>query len=246
VEETHPKRRRREEGTAGPEQVAIPPVGPASTGRGISLAGTLAVLRDALFLRYCLVTLLLFTVMGQLMATFSVYAVDWAGRTKVELGAIYTLNGVMVVLLQFPVTRILAPLRMTSALIAGCLLYSIGYGMMGWGSSFALLLAGMFVVTAGEITCSPASMNLVANFSPEDQRGRYMGVYGIFNSFGWSVGPLVGGVLLDLAGGRPKLLWSAIASLTVLAAIGYADLRRRIDPALDQSPEAATARPAIA
>jgi len=240
VEETHPRRRRGREDAAGPERVAIPPVGPVGTGRGLSLTGTLAVLRDALFLRYCLVTLILFTVMGQLMATFSVYAVDWAGRTKVELGAIYTLNGVMVVLLQFPVTRILAPLRMTSALIVGCLLYSIGYGMMGWGSSFALLLAGMFVVTAGEITCSPASMNLVANFSPEDQRGRYMGVYGIFNSFGWSVGPLVGGVLLDLATGRPKLLWSAIASLTVLAAIGYADLRRRIDPALDQSPEAET------
>jgi len=241
VEETHPKRRRRVEEAAGPEGVAIPPVGPVPPGRGISMEGTLLVLRDALFLRYCVVTLLLFTVMGQLMATFSVYAVDWAGRTKVELGAIYTLNGIMVVLLQFPVTRILTPLRMTSALIVGCLLYSVGYGMMGWGSSFALLLAGMFVVTAGEITCSPASMNLVANFSPENLRGRYMGVYGIFNSFGWSIGPLVGGVLLDLAGGRPKLLWGAIASLTVLAAIGYADLRRRIDPALDQSPEAATA-----
>ncbi|MGE5177530.1 MAG: MDR family MFS transporter [Bacteroidota bacterium] len=245
VEETHPLRRRRPE-TAGPERSPIPPVGPVAPGRGISIAGTLAILRDTLFLRYCLVTLLLFTVMGQLMATFSVYAVDWAGRSKVELGAIYTLNGLMVVLLQFPAVRILAPLRMTSALIVGCLMYSVGYGIMGWGSSLALLLIGMFTVTLGEITCSPASMNLVANFSPEDQRGRYMGVYGIFNSFGWSIGPLVGGVLLDLAVGRPKVLWSAIASLTVLAAIGYADLRRRIDPVLDQSPEAETARAAIA
>jgi MFS family permease len=240
VEETHPSRRRRSEDGVGPERVSIPPVGPVTPGRGISIEGTLRVLRDSLFLRYCLVTLVLFTVMGQLMATFSVYAVEWAGRTKVELGAIYTLNGIMVVLLQFPVTKMLAPLRMTTALIVGCLLYSVGYGMMGWGSSFALLLVGMFVVTAGEITCSPASMNLVANFSPENLRGRYMGVYGIFNSFGWSVGPLVGGVLLDLATGKPQILWGAIASLTVIAAIGYADLRRRIDPALDQSPEAVT------
>lgn len=248
VEETHPSRQRRRDRDAT-ERVAVPPVGPVAAERGLSsfsIAGTLAVLRDTLFLRYCLVTLLLFTVMGQLMATFSVYAVDWAHRSKVELGTIYSLNGIMVVILQFPATRLLAPFRMTSALIVGCLLYSIGYGMMGWGSSFALLLAAMFVVTLGEITSSPASMNLVANFSPENLRGRYMGVYGIFNSFGWSIGPLVGGVLLDLATGRPKLLWSAIASLTVLAAFGYADLRRRIDPALDQSPEAATARPAVA
>jgi MFS family permease len=89
-------------------------------------------------------------------------------------------------------------------------------------------------------------MNLVANFSPENLRGRYMGVFGIFNSFGWSIGPLVGGVLLDLAAGRPRLLWGVIASLTVLAAIGFADLRRRLDPALDQSPESEAKRPALA
>lgn len=245
VEETHPSRRRRRLGE-DPEATPIAPVGPVAPGRGISIAGTLEVLRDTLFLRYCVVTLLLFTVMGQLMATFSVYAVDWAGRTKVELGAIYTLNGIMVVFLQFPATRLLAPLRMTSALIVGSLLYSVGYGMMGWGSSFALLFAGMFVVTLGEIASTPASMNLVANFSPEDKRGRYMGVYGIFNSFGWSIGPLVGGILLDLAVGKPQLLWGAIASLTLVAAAGYADLRRRMDPALDQSPESATTRPAVA
>jgi MFS family permease len=191
------------------------------------------------------VTLLLFTVMGQMMSTFSVYTVEWAGRTKVELGTIYALNGLMVVLLQFPAVRVLAPWRMTTALIVGSLLYSVGYGMMGWGSGFVLLLCGMFVVTLGEIFTSPPSMNLVANFSPENLRGRYMGVFGIFNSFGWSIGPLVGGVLMDLAAGRPRLLWGAIASLTVLAALGYADLRRRLDPALDQNPEADAPRPAI-
>ena len=245
VKETLPARRR-PRAAEGVDPVDVPAVGPVSPGRGISIEGTVAVLRDSFFLRYCLITLLLFTVMGQLMSTFSVYAVEWAGRAKVELGAMYALNGLMVVFLQFPAVRLLAPLRMTTALIVGCLLYSIGYGMMGWGFSMALLTAGMFVVTLGEITCSPASMNLVANFSPEELRGRYMGVYGIFNSFGWSIGPLVGGVLLDLAVGRPVLLWSAIASLTFFAALGYLDLRRRIDPSLDRSPESATTRVAVA
>jgi MFS family permease len=244
VEETLPHRA----ASAANDTVAVtvPAVGPVLPERGFSIAGTMTVLRDRFFLRYCLITLLLFTVMGQLMSTFSVYAVEWAGRTKVQLGALYALNGLMVVLLQFPAVRLFAGMRMTTALIVGCLLYSLGYGMMGWGSAFALLFAGMFVVTLGEIVSMPPSMNLVANFSPEDLRGRYMGVFGIFNSFGWSIGPLVGGVLLDLAAGRPILLWGAIASLTVFAALGFADLRRRIDPALDANPEAPAARPAIA
>ena len=130
--------------------------------------------------------------------------------------------------------------RLTTAMVAGSLLYVLGYWMMGLGSSFALLAAAMFVVTSGEIVASPASMNLVANFSSDDARGRYMGVYGLFNSFGWSVGPLVGGVLLDVAKGQPLLLWGPIAGLMLLAAIGYWDLRRRIDPATDQNKEGAT------
>jgi MFS family permease len=245
VEETLPSMQR-SSAPDGTVPAAVPPVGPVPPGRGLSLEGTITVLRDPIFLHYCLVTLLLFTAMGQLMSTFSVYTVEWAKRTKVELGTIYALNGLMVVFLQFPAVRMLASLRMTTALIVGSLLYSVGYGMMGWGSDYLLLFAGMFVVTLGEIVTTPPSMNLVANFSPENLRGRYMGVFGIFNSFGWSIGPLVGGVLLDLAVGRPRLLWGVIASLTVFAALGFADLRRRLDPALDRSPESEARRPALA
>lgn len=196
--------------------------------------------RDRMFLRYCLTTLLLFTVMGQLISTLSVYVVDWAGRSKAELGYLYSLNGLLVVLVQFPAARILLPFRMTTALIVGSLLYAAGYAMMGLGSGFLLLAAAMFVVTIGEITSTPASMNLVARFSTEEFRGRYMGAFGLASSFGWSVGPLVGGVLLDLAKGRALLLWTLIASITVLGAIGFWDLRRRLDRAMDQNREATT------
>ena len=194
-------------------------------------------LRNGPFVRYCVVSLLLFTVMSQLISTLSVYAVQWAGITKLELGALYTLNGLMVVFLQFPVVRALAPYRMTTALIVGSILYAVGYAMMGFGHAMPLLAAAMFVVTAGEIVTTPASMNLVANFSTVKLRGRYMGVYGLFNSFGWSIGPLIGGVLLDLAARRSMLLWTPIASLTLVAAVGFWDLRRRIDRAMDRNYE---------
>ena len=122
---------------------------------------------------------------------------------------------------------------MTTALVAGSILYALGYAMMGLGRGLPLLSVAMFVVTTGEIVTTPASMNLVANFSTVSLRGRYMGVYGLFNSFGWSIGPLIGGVLLDLASGRSMLLWTPIGCLALVAAAGYWDLRRRIDRAMD-------------
>ena len=238
VEETSPRHRRRAQGEPAPIE-EIPAVGPTLPGRGFELSSIGDTLRDRVFLRYCLITLIFFTVMAQLMSTLSVYVVEWAHQSQVELGILYTLNGLMVVFLQFPVVRILTRFRLTTAMVVGSLLYVAGYAMMGMGSSFALLAAAMFVVTSGEIVASPASMNLVANFSSDQVRGRYMGVYGLFNSFGWSIGPLVGGVLLDVAGGRPFLLWGPIAGLMLLAALGYWDLRRRIDPATDENREGA-------
>ncbi len=179
-----------------------------------------------------------------LFPTLSVYAVEYAGISKVELGILYSLNGLMVVFLQFPVVRALSPFRMTTALVAGSILYATGYGMMGLGHGLPLLTVSMFVVTAGEIITTPALMNLVANFSSVELRGRYMGVFGLFNSFGWSIGPLVGGYLLDRASGRGPLLWTPVACLTLLAAAGYWDLRRRIARNLDYAAEAAETAPA--
>ncbi|MGE5176357.1 MAG: MDR family MFS transporter [Hyphomicrobiales bacterium] len=244
IEETAP-RRARSAPAEEPARVGVPQIGPTLGGRRLPFAGLGEIVRDRLFLRYCIITLLLFLVMAQLMSTLSVFAVEWVGLTKVQLGFLYMLNGLMVVFLQFPVTRILGSRRMTTALALGSILYTLGYGMMGWASGFTSLLVAMFVVTSGELVALPASMNLVANFSSEELRGRYMGAYGLFNAFGWSIGPLVGGTLLDLAKGEPILLWCGIASVTVVAALGYLDLRRRIDPTTDRE-SAAAGRPAVA
>jgi MFS family permease len=228
-----------------PARVGVPQIGPTIGNRRVTYAGLDLIVRDRIFLRYCVITLLLFLVMAQLMSTLSVFAVEWIGLSKVELGFLYMLNGLMVVFLQFPVTRMLGGMRMTTALAVGSILYTLGYGMMGWASGFPSLLIAMFIVTSGELVALPASMNLVANFSTEELRGRYMGAYGLFNAFGWSIGPLVGGTLLDLAKGEPILLWCGIASVTVIAALGYLDLRRRIDPSTDRE-SAAAGRPAVA
>jgi len=238
VEETRPHRVTRsltvpEATTALPSSSGVAPLAPF----GLHEMGK--ALRHGVFVRYCVISLVLFTVMAQLISTLSVYAVQYAGITKVQLGALYTLNGLMVVFVQLPVVRALQRYRLTTALVAGSILYAVGYAMMGVGHHFLLLATAMFVVTAGEIVTTPASMNLVANFSTVELRGRYMGVYGLFNSFGWSTGPLLGGVLLDLAAGRSMLLWGPIGALALLAAAGYADLRRRLDRSVDRDTETA-------
>jgi MFS family permease len=228
---------------------AVPELGPSSsatTGRGYPMRDLFRTLADPSFRLFCVVSLLLFTVMAQLISTLSVFAVESGGITKLQLGTLYSLNGLVVVFLQFPAVRATASLRLTTALVAGALLYGVGYGMMGVGTGFALLFTAMFVVSLGEIVATPPSLSLAANFADERSRGRYMGIYGLFNSFGWSIGPLVGGVLLDLNQGRPLVLWGTIAVLAAVASAGFAWLRKVIPPDIDRNLEALETSAAVA
>ncbi|HEU4725971.1 MAG TPA: MFS transporter [Candidatus Eisenbacteria bacterium] len=238
-----PERRRGAESGIGddlPPGLAKAP-GAAKPRAGIDLRSVLDTLRDGRFLRHCLSCLILFTVLGQLMSTFSVYVVEWCGLSKPELGWIYSVNGALVVLIQFPIVKFLAPYRMTTALIVGSVLFAVGYGMMGLVGTFGTLALAMTVVTLGEVMAVPATMNLTANFATEETRGRYMGVYGLFNSFGWSLGPLVGGALLDASNRVAWIPWSVISLLCLFAALGFWDLRGRLSRAMDRDGEPAVA-----
>ncbi|HEU4334302.1 MAG TPA: MFS transporter [Candidatus Eisenbacteria bacterium] len=230
------RRRGREAGIGDdlPPAVARRPLAARFQG-GIDFRSILDTLRDHRFLRHSIGCLFFFTVLGQLMSTFSVYAVEWAGISKIELGWIYSLNGGMVTLLQFPAVRALAPYRMTTALTLGSVLLAAGYAMMGFASGAAAIALCMALVTIGEIAATPAAMNLAAGFATEETRGRYMGVYGLFNSFGWSLAPVVGGALLDASHGVAWIPWTGIGLLGLIAAYLFFDLRGRLSPALDRS-----------
>ncbi len=110
---------------------------------------------------------------------------------------------------------------MTHLLAPGAVLYAVGYFLVGWASDIWILAVSMIITTLGVNATSPPSINLVANISPEHERGRYMGVSGIFQTFGWSIGPLVGGVLYDSLVSSPILLWGSISAISLLSAAGF-------------------------
>ncbi len=72
---------------------------------------------------------------------------------------------------------------------------------------------------AGGLTAGlgPATMGLVADIAPEDERARWIGVIGGGTSAGFIIGPVVGGLLYDKWGYGPPFLASiGMALLTLL------------------------------
>ena len=194
----------------------------------------LAVRKDTVFAAFCLISVLLSLVTAQMSSVYSVFSEKVVGVQVYEVGYLYAINGIMVVFLQFPVARWVSRFRMTNAISMGAFLYAIGYFLVAFTNDFFTLAFCMAVISMGEIVVSPALSNLVANMSPENMRGRYMGVYGLFSSFGWSMGPLAGGVLMDAFVGTPIILWGGVASFAIAASIGYLALRSRMKESIDR------------
>lgn len=202
-------------------------------GGDLRLRELASIRRDTNFTIFCVASFVMFIVVSQMSSTLSVFSNEQVGLPEVEIGYLYSINGLMVVLLQFPIARCLGRFRMSRALVMGAVVYAVGYFLVGIAPAFIFMALCMTIITLGELIVSPSSMNLVAKLSPENERGRYMGVFGLSGAMGWSLGPFIGGVLIDTVVDRPLLLWGTIALISIIAAAVYAALGRRIGTDLD-------------
>ncbi|MFG2824320.1 MDR family MFS transporter [Kitasatospora sp. NPDC048365] len=208
--------------------VRIPETRPdrtAAVAPGSKPVGLGTVFRDGPFMAVVGVNLLLAMVFQQGSTTL---AVDMGQHsiTTAEFGLVASLNGVLIVLLQLPVTRWMEGRSRTGLLVAGALLIGWGFGLSALaGSSAALYALTVVVWTIGEIINAPTMMGLVAELSPATARGRYQGVYSLSWSLASFLGPLAGGLLLDHAGSA--VLWGTCAVVGTIAAVAFVPIGRR-------------------
>ncbi|MGW7448767.1 MDR family MFS transporter [Kitasatospora sp. NPDC054795] len=192
------------------------------------------VFRDRRFMAVVGLTLLLALVLQQGATTL---AVDMGRRgiTSTEYGLVIGLNGLLIVLLQIPLTRWVESRSRSAMLAAASLFIGWGFGLTALAGSSAWFYAGTVAVwTVGEILYTPTLMGLIAELSPTHARGRYQGVYSLAWSLASFLGPAVGGVLLERAGGGA--LWGACGVCGTVAAVGYLLLGKRTGAAQDIRP----------
>jgi predicted MFS family arabinose efflux permease len=194
---------------------------PYELSKRVSFRSMLPTADDRPFLVFVVLSLLVFIVAGQMSSTLSIFAVDRVGFSTAQYGLLLTLNGLIVIFFQYPMTLALRRLAKFRALILGSLLYGFGYLSLGWITQFGWALGAMAIITTGEIISSPVQLSVIGELCPRDQRGRYMGLFGLSETIGIATGPLLGGILLDAFPADLRLVWAPIASIAFVAAMGY-------------------------
>ena len=170
----------------------------------------------------------------QLFSTLSIFATSEIGLIEREIGLLYTVNGLAVVLLQVPAVALIGRLRHERALVIGTSIYVCAFLAIGMADSHLALAAAILVATSGEVVVAPAQQATVASLGDPARLGRAFGLLGTMQMLGVAFAPLVGGLAYDHLRHEPLLMWGALAGLAALVAVGYARfgaLRRRRLPA---------------
>lgn len=193
--------------------------------------------KDRLLLGFALISVAAGMVANQMGPTFALYTTAHLQISKLSLGYLYALNGVMIIFFQYAFSRYAIRHRLTSFIAIAAVIQGASYLLVGISSGLLLLQMAVIGLTIGEMLSAPTGTAFSAAISPDSRRGEYIGFY----SWGWNSGqalsPVIGGVLLTLFAGAPYLTWDAIFVVGAVCSVAYASLgvkARRKNPSMDK------------
>jgi MFS family permease len=172
---------------------------------------------------------------AQMQSTVPVHAEATFGLTSEQLGTLYVLNPLVVVLFQIPVVTYATRWRRTRGLVISAgfwatsfLAIALSY-LTSWHLGVALI--GLFLVlrTVGELLHAPIVTALASDVGTAETRGSQLSVLEVAKRIGFGIGPVLGGLFFDY--GIDALLWPALIVLCAGLVVGLLALERRVTPA---------------
>jgi MFS family permease len=194
-------------------------------GRDGDSVGLGTVLRDGRFMSVVGLSFLVALVFQQGGVGLPV-AMGAAGFTPADYGMAIAVNGVLIVVLQIPVTRFIEHHDPRRLLVISSVLAGYGFGLTAFAGSVGVFALTVCVWTLAEIVNAPTQTGIVVRLSPTHARGRYQGMYTLSWAVASLVAPVMSGVVIDRFGA--EWLWGLCAVVGTAAGAGYALLMRRL------------------
>ena len=150
----------------------------------------------------------------QMISTFGLH-VTRLGFPLTDYGLLVSLNGVLVVFCELPLTTFTRRFPSRRVIAVGYLIAAFGYTLNFFAHTIPTLALCMMIYTLGEMVTMPMASAYVADLAPPSLRGRYLGVSGLTWSLAFIIGPALGMRLFDFS---PAVYFAATGVLGLIAA----------------------------
>jgi len=215
----------------------LPRGGEDEATQGVPLAGALRrIARDVPFLLLCFAMLLCGIVFMQSMSTLPLHLrrLDFPPHAY---GSLVTINGILIVLFQLPLSSFCARFDRMRVVITGGAAIAVGFFLNGQAVSYAAFAGAVVIWTLGEMLQFPTLNALVTDLAPPAIRARYIGTFTLSFSMAHVIGAPLGGEVLARLG--PAALWggafAVAATGTLLFAAIAAPMRARSGRSSDRT-----------
>lgn len=133
-----------------------------------------------------------------------------------QYSILWTINGALIVLGQPIVNRLIKPFqnKLKLQIIIGMVIFMVSYAVAAGAQAFSGFVAGMVILTIGEMLIWPAVPTIANDLAPKGREGFYQGIVNSTATGGRMIGPLMGGILVDLYG-MPMLFAILIAIMFI-------------------------------
>lgn len=175
---------------------------------------TRSVLADPGFLLF-LASIFFAAMLYMQSATTFALQVRAQGFSNETYGLLLSLNGLIVVLFELPLSAFTQRHSTARMVALGAFLVGLGFFLVGWSHTLLALVACTAIFTFGEIFESPPAAVFVANRSPHHLRGRYQAAFGTMFGLAAIVGPIAGTAAFHA---EPELLWGGCGVVGLIAA----------------------------
>ncbi|MDP4085938.1 MAG: MFS transporter [Bacillota bacterium] len=134
-----------------------------------------------------------------------------------QYSLLWTINGALIVLGQPLLHGILKHFAkaLKTQMLIGIVIFIISFLVAAKATAFSGFLAGMVILTIGEMFIWPAVPTVAFSLAPKGREGFYQGIVNSTATGGRMIGPLLGGILVDKFG--MPMLFTVLITLFVVA-----------------------------
>lgn len=175
--------------------------------------------KDLPFAGVLALTLVIAVVFMQSLSTFPLFLRDYAGLIESEIGLLFAVNTVLIILLEMVIIKSVEKLSLLRVCGVGSLLTCVGFALLPLGQSYVFLMFTVVIWTVGEMLFAPLLHAIAGARANAASRGAYLASVAMAHSIAFVVAAPLGTWVYERFG--PSTLWGGIGVMGFGVAAGF-------------------------